>query len=96
MIPQPVTDEMVNSFTQPSERGPGNPEAKRHTFAPPPDMVDCNPCEAVIHRDPLDGSTLVVRVPLKLEGDEFLRLMRGGTVWLTTYGSLVPFSLEVQ
>lgn len=95
MRPVPVTDEMVAAFAQPSEKGPGNPEAVRHTFNPPAEMDDCQPCEAVVHRDPTDGVTAVVRVPLKLEGDELLRLMRGGTVWLTTYGSLIPFSVEV-
>lgn len=99
MIPAPVTDEMVLSFSQPSENGEGNPEAVKRIFEAgsegDSDMSTYDPCEAVVHRSPTDGVTAVVRVPLQLEPGELDRLRNGGQVWLSMWGGLAPFAVEV-
>lgn len=94
MIPAPVTDEMVLGFSQPSETGPGNPEAVKRTFVGPDDMPNVEPCEAVVHRSS-DGVTAVVRIPMKLEPGELEALNAGGTVWVSMWGGLSPFAVEI-
>jgi hypothetical protein len=88
MIPQPVTDEMVKSFHE------DNPESVKRTFVGPDDLPNVEPCEGVVHRSS-DGVTAVVRVPMKLEEGELQALINGGTVWVTMWGGISPFAVEV-
>lgn len=94
MKPTPVTDEMVLSFAGSSDQGDGNPEAVKRVFAGPEDMPNVDPCEAVVHRSN-DGVTAVVRVPLELEPGDLEKLKAGGRVWLSMWGGLAPFAVEV-
>lgn len=87
MIPQPVTDEMVLEY------GEGN--AVKRTFVGPAGMDNVAPCEAVVHRSPTDGETAVIRVPMHLEPGELTKLLAGGTVWVSMWGGLSPFAVEV-
>ena len=88
MIPVPVTDEMVTALSSPLEK------AVKRTFVGPADLPNVEPCEAVVHRSS-DGVTAVIRVPLALEPQELTTLLKGGTVWLTMWGGLSPFAVEV-
>lgn len=88
MIPRTVTDEDVASFSD------SNPEAVKRTFIGADDSPNVDPCEAVVHRSS-DGVTAVMRVPLNLEPGEMTKLLAGGTVWLTMWGGVAPFAVEV-
>ncbi len=60
----------------------------------PPSEPDCVPAPAVLTLTQ-EGAT-IVRVPLKLDEIELAHLAKGGTVWLSTWGHLPMFMLEVQ
>lgn len=42
------------------------------------------------------GGGVVVRVPIELNEIELTHLAKGGTLWLSTFGGLPPFQIEVQ
>lgn len=88
MIPAPVTDEMVQQFGHPLEA------AVKRTFVGPPELKNVAACEGVVERS-ADGFTAVVRVPMRLEPQELTKLLNGGTVWVSMWGGLSPFAVEV-
>ena len=88
MKPTPVTDDHIAAFHD------GNPEAVKRMFAAPPDSLNVEPCEAVVHRSS-DGETAVIRVPMELEPGDLAALQNGGTVWVSMWGGLAPFAVEV-
>lgn len=60
-----------------------------------------NPCPAIHTKDGTPGSGnigggLVVRVPVALDEIELARLAKGGTLWLSMWGGLAPWMLDVQ
>jgi len=57
-----------------------------------------NPCPAIRTRvtDTGVGEGLVVRVPIQLDEIELAGLAKGGTLWLSTWGGLPPWFIEVQ
>lgn len=58
------------------------------------DNPDIAPVEALVDRSPSTGArTLSVRCVL--EGDDLAKLQQGGTVWLTFWGSMVPWAATV-
>lgn len=63
------------------------------------DDPDTSPCPAVVTEtnDPYGvvGQT-VVRVPWALNEIEMMHLVKGGTLWLSTWGGLPPHMIEVQ
>lgn len=64
-------------------------------FQPPEGMDSCAPCVALVTK-PSDGTdAFVVRVPWRPDEVELAHLAHGGTVWLSTWGSLPPHMLEV-
>lgn len=68
------------------------------TFGAPEGMDDSvAPCPALI-TESSDASFPghVVRVAWTLDEIELAQLARGGTLWLSTFGALVPHFLEVQ
>lgn len=68
-------------------------EVRQALMLGPDDMPDCEACPALITRTELGT---VVRVGLKLDEIELAHLAHGGTIWLSTFGGLPPFMLEVQ
>lgn len=89
MIPAPVTDEMVQALSSPLDR------AVKRTFIGPTGTDNVQPCEAVVHRSPTDLETAVIRVPMHLEPGELSNLLNGGTLWVSMWGGLAPFAVEV-
>lgn len=94
MIPRPVTDADVAEFHGIS------PDAVVRTFAEPEangddDMTNYDACEGIVHRSLTDGKTAVVRVPMQLEPGDLTKLLAGGTVWVSMWGGLAPFAVEV-
>lgn len=83
MKPAAVTDDMVWDG------------AVKRTFIGPEDLPDCEPCEAIVERSQADPNVAVVRVPLELEPNEIIHLLAGGQVWLTMFGGICPFAVEV-
>ena len=88
MKPRPVTDEDVAAFCE------TQPESVKRTFEGPEDLPNVESCEAVVHRSN-DGVTAVVRVPMQLEDDDLAMLVAGGEVWVSMWGGLAPFAVEV-
>ena len=88
MIPRAVTDEDLAAFHT------GNPEAVKRLFTGPDDMTNVEACEGIVHRS-ADGVTAVVRVPMQLEPGDLTKLLAGGTLWVSMWGGLSPFAVEV-
>jgi len=88
MTPTPVTDQMLATFHD------GNPEAVKRLFVGADDLPNVEPCEGVVHRSS-DGDTAVVRIPLALEPDDLRKLLAGGQVWVSMWGGVAPFAVEV-
>lgn len=88
MKPTAVTDEHISAFHD------GNPEAVKRLFAGPEDMPNVEACEGIVHRSS-DGVTAVVRVPMELEPGDLENLKAGGEVWVSMWGGLAPFAVEV-
>ena len=59
---------------------------------PDPNVGDC---PALITPDLLSGGENVVRVPVVLDAGELELLEAGGTLWLSTWGGLPAWMLEV-
>lgn len=87
MNPRPITGADLEWW------GPGSRPA-RYTG---PDEVDADiePCPAV-QSPARDGFGEMVHVPWTLDEIELAHLAQGGTLWLTTWGSLPIHSLQVQ
>lgn len=62
-------------------------------FAPPKDSVDVDGCQAVVTRT--EEGEQAMRVPWKPDKNDLLKLMSGGTIWLSVWGGLPPHQLEV-
>lgn len=88
MIPRAVTDEDLAQFHT------GNPEAVKRVFTGPEDLPNVEACQGIVHRS-TDGVTAVVRVPMQLEPGDLTRLLAGGTLWVSMWGGLSPFAVEV-
>lgn len=84
----PVTDEMVESYSTTEEK------AVKRVFKDAPDM-ETEPCEAVVHRDQVDGKTAVVSVPWQPDEADLEALLAGGTIMLSTWGGLPAHRLDV-
>lgn len=54
------------------------------------------PCEGIITTTLGDNFGQCVRVPVVLDADEVARLAAGGTLWLSTWGGLPMWMIEVQ
>jgi hypothetical protein len=68
---------------------------RRAVFTAPGEVeVGIEPCPGIV----TDGDEFgqVCRVALTLDEVELVHLAHGGTIWLSTWGSLPPFMLEVQ
>lgn len=87
MNPAPVTDEMVTRFGSPLEA------AVKRTFVGEAG-TNVAPCDGVVERAS-DGVTAVVRIPMHLEPGELTALLNGGTVWVSMWGGVSPFAVEV-
>lgn len=86
---RPVTDDDVQLWSE----QPNVTQAQRQIMLAPLELDDCAPCGVVATITSDDH--LIVRVPLKLDEIELAQLARGGTIWLSTYGGLPPFSMVV-
>lgn len=84
----PVTDEMLAQYHQPGEK------AVKRTFKDAPEM-ETEPCEAVVHRDELDGKTAIVTVPWVPDEADLEALLAGGVIMLSTWGGLPAHRLDV-
>jgi hypothetical protein len=64
--------------------------------APDGDLAnpDIAPVEALVDRSPSTGA-LNLSVRCVLEDDDLAKLIHGGTVWLTFWGGMVPWSASV-
>lgn len=57
------------------------------------------PCLGIVTDDPADTDTpfgSAVRVPVQLNADEIEALGKGGTLWLSTWGGLPMWMIEIQ
>lgn len=86
----PVTDEHLAYW----DGAPGIVGAKSVVIGGPPEEPDCVPAPAVVTLT--DQRKIIIRVPLKLDEIELAHLAKGGTIWLSTWGHLPVFMLEVQ
>lgn len=70
--------------------------SRRVLAAPDGDLTnrDIAPVEALVDRSPSTGA-LNLSVRCVLEGDDLAKLQAGGTVWLTFWGCMVPWSSTV-
>ncbi len=66
------------------------------TFQPPPGSTDCDPAQTIVTASESDMKVQVVRTAWKPDEIDLAALAQGGTVWLSTWGSLPPHMLEVQ
>lgn len=66
------------------------------TFAADDPTIEA--CAAIVTtvNDTDVGGGQVVRVPIALDEIEIVHLAKGGTLWLSTFGGLPPFQIEVQ
>lgn len=65
----------------------------------PEEGPDVIPCPTVVTVDRVEGVEGYIRsfhVPIALDPDELAALASGGTLWLTTFGSLPIHRLDVQ
>jgi hypothetical protein len=70
-------------------------EPQRCTFTGPGEVeAGIEPCPGLITIGDPDGK--VCRVALELDEIELTHLARGGTIWLSTWGHLPVFKVEVQ
>lgn len=65
-------------------------------FRPPPGSNDCDPALSIVTTSESDMKVQVVRTAWKPDEIDLAALAQGGTVWLSTWGSLPPHMLEVQ
>lgn len=66
------------------------------TFRAPEGVEDCGDAEVIITRSDASADEQVVRVAWKPDEIELAALAQGGTIWLSTWGTLLPHMLEVQ
>lgn len=85
MIPVIIPDDLVQPGT-----------VRRIIAVPNGDLTDddIRPVESLISRAP-DGQTAQLSMMLELEPGELGQLARGGRVWLTMIGGVMPFNVQV-
>lgn len=88
---QPVHDLTAEHFDYWRDLDP-----KPVTFNPPPGMDDCDPAQAIVTASESSMKVDVVRTAWKPDEIDLAAMAQGGTVWLSTWGSLPPHMLEVQ
>lgn len=71
-------------------------EPRPATFRAPAGVEDCGDAEVIITCSDISREEQVVRVAWKPDEIELAALAQGGTIWLSTWGTLLPHMLEIQ